>query len=105
LHYIHEKATANTSAGQQVIPLLLLHGWPSSVVDFIETIKPLAHPGNAALPAFDVVVPSQTGYLWSSSPTVDAFGRGKGSGPQGDFLVKGEYFKGEIGCIRSDEIK
>lgn len=90
LHFIHERATPTATSGQPVIPLLLLHGWPSSVVDFFETIKPLAHPGSAALPAFDVVVPSHTGYLWSSSPTVDGFGRGKHSGPQGDLLLRGE---------------
>lgn len=89
LHYIHERATPHTSSAQPMIPLLLLHGWPSSILDFLEVIKPLAHPGDASTVAFDVVVPSQTGYLWSSSPTVDGFGRGKGSGPQGDFLLKG----------------
>jgi pimeloyl-ACP methyl ester carboxylesterase len=73
-----------------VIPLLLLHGWPSSVHDFFEVIKPLAHPGDAETIAFDVVVPSQTGYLWSSTPKVDKFGMGNHSGPQGDFLLQGE---------------
>jgi pimeloyl-ACP methyl ester carboxylesterase len=73
-----------------VIPLLLLHGWPSSVHDFFEIIKPLAHPGDAETIAFDVVVPSQTGYLWSSAPKVDKFGMGNHSGPQGDFLLQGE---------------
>ena len=97
LHYIEEKATRGGSSARPVIPLLLLHGWPSSVHDFFETIKPLAHPGESApatTPAFDVVVPSQTGYLWSSAPTTDRFGRGQHSGPQGDFLVVGAWNDG-----------
>ena len=90
IHFIHEKASRHH--GRPVIPLLLLHGWPSSVHDFFSVIKPLAHPGPSApleVPAFDIVVPSQAGYLWSSSPKVDAFGYGQHSGPQGDLLVSG----------------
>lgn len=98
IHFIHEKASpsrggAATTTTRPVIPLLLLHGWPSSVHDFFNVIEPLAHPGDSAppdVPAFDVIVPSQTGYLWSSAPQVDAFGYGKHSGSQGDLLLQDE---------------
>lgn len=94
MHFIWERASTDAASSHRpVIPLLLLHGWPSSVVDFFNVIHPLAHPGNSApshVPAFDIVAPSQTGYLWSSSPTVDSFGRGQHSGPQGDLLLADE---------------
>ncbi|PWN36302.1 alpha/beta-hydrolase [Meira miltonrushii] len=93
MHFIWERAATDARQRRPVIPLVLLHGWPSSVLDFFNTIHPLAHPGATSpsdVPAFDVVVPSQTGYLWSSSPRVDQFGRGQHSGPQGDILLKDE---------------
>ena len=39
LHFIHEKGS-----GDQALPLLLSHGWPGSVVEFLDIIEPLAHP-------------------------------------------------------------
>ncbi|MET0737913.1 MAG: alpha/beta fold hydrolase, partial [Acidimicrobiales bacterium] len=54
-------------------PLILSHGWPGSVVEFLHVIDPLrdpgAHGGDPA-DAFHVVVPSLPGYGWSG-PTVD----------------------------------
>ncbi|MCO5589702.1 hypothetical protein L7F22_043670 [Adiantum nelumboides] len=93
LHFIWERASTDARQRRPVIPLVLLHGWPSSILDFANTIHPLAHPGSTSpsdVPAFDVVVPSHTGYLWSTSPKVDQFGRGQHSGPQGDILLKDE---------------
>lgn len=93
MHFVWERASTSPHVRRPVIPLLILHGWPSSVADFFNTIHPLAHPGENApsnVPAFDVVVPSQTGYLWSTSPKVDGFGRGQHSGPQGDLLLSDE---------------
>lgn len=91
LHFIHERASV--SPGRKVIPLLLLHGWPGSFIEFLNVIKPLAHPGDDAppdTPAFHIVVPSHAGYVFSSAPKVDASGRGRHSGPDGDFLVADE---------------
>jgi hypothetical protein len=47
------------------------------------------------VPAFDVIVPSHTGYAFSSQPPVrpgkgGQTAQGRYSGPDGDFLVKGE---------------
>src|SRR6266487_531125 len=45
-------------------PLLLLHGWPGSVVEFTRVIGPLSDPrahGDASAPAFDLVIPSLPG--------------------------------------------
>jgi pimeloyl-ACP methyl ester carboxylesterase len=47
------------------MPLLLMHGWPGSIVEFIRLIEPLVDPvshGGRAEDAFDVVLPSLPGW-------------------------------------------
>lgn len=54
-------------------PLLLVHGWPGSVIEFIDCMGPLADPdshGSPGAPAFHVVCPSIPGYGFSG-PTSD----------------------------------
>ncbi|EST09049.1 Alpha/beta hydrolase fold-1 [Kalmanozyma brasiliensis GHG001] len=95
LHFIHERANPPvTGFNVKVIPLLLLHGWPGSFHEFLELVKPLAHPGNLTPIHFDVVVPSHPGYIFSSA--AEGLARdsrtgklvGTHSGPDGDLLVK-----------------
>lgn len=53
-------------------PLLLLHGWPGSQIEFEGLIGPLTDPeahGAAAAPAFDVVVPAIPGFGFGGKPT------------------------------------
>jgi pimeloyl-ACP methyl ester carboxylesterase len=59
------------SPHDDALPLVLTHGWPGSVVEFLETIEPLTNPtrhGGQASDAFHVVVPSLPGYGWSDKP-------------------------------------
>ena len=66
LHYIHEKGD-----GPSPMPLLITHGWPGSVVEFLDIIEPLAHPGRfggSDEDAFDVIAPSLTGFGFSGRP-------------------------------------
>jgi len=66
IHYIHEKGS-----GDQPMPLLLMHGWPGSIAEFLDVIEPLAHPerfGGDANDGFDVVAPSLPGYGFSGIP-------------------------------------
>jgi pimeloyl-ACP methyl ester carboxylesterase len=70
LHFIREPGSIVAGAPPPV-PLLVTHGWPGSVVEFLHVIDKLAHPerhGGNALDAFDVVVPSLPGYGWSGPP-------------------------------------
>jgi pimeloyl-ACP methyl ester carboxylesterase len=53
------------------LPLLLNHGWPSSFVEMLPLADRLANParyGNDPAHAFDVVVPSLPGFLYSEAP-------------------------------------
>lgn len=61
LHFIHRP-----SPRPDAIPLLLIHGWPSSVLEFIDVADPLAEPADSK-PAFHVVVPSLPGYGFSQT--------------------------------------
>ncbi|KAF8600025.1 alpha/beta-hydrolase [Ceratobasidium sp. AG-I] len=60
IHYIYEKSKAKNS-----IPLLLLHGWPSSILEFSKVIEPLVNPPEGTQ-AFDVVIPSLPGVGYST---------------------------------------
>ena len=67
IHFIHEKGS-----GPNPTPLLLMHGWPGSVVEFLHIIEKLAHPekfGGNIEDAFDVVVPSLPGFGFSGRPS------------------------------------
>ena len=58
-------------SGSTPRPLLLTHGWPGSVVEFLSVIDALAHPerlGGEIADAFDVVVPSLPGFGFSGRP-------------------------------------
>ena len=59
------------------VPLILTHGWPGSVVEFLKVIGPLsdprAHGGNAS-DAFHVVVPGLPGYGFSDKPVSTGWG-------------------------------
>lgn len=68
LHYLHVR-----SPEPGALPLILTHGWPSSIVDFMQIIGPLADPrahGEDPADAFHVVAPSIPGFGFSG-PTRD----------------------------------
>jgi microsomal epoxide hydrolase len=66
LHFIHAPGR-----GTAPLPLVLSHGWPGSVFEFLDIlpllVDPAAHGGDAA-DAFTVVAPSLPGYTLSHTP-------------------------------------
>lgn len=67
IHFYHIKGSASRPR-----PLLLTHGWPGSVVEFLGCIDQLAHPsrqGGDAEQGFDLIIPSLPGYGFSDRPT------------------------------------
>ena len=67
IHFIKEKGS-----GSNPMPLLILHGWPGSIVEFLHIIEKLAHPerfGGKEEDAFDVIVPSLPGFGFSGCPS------------------------------------
>jgi len=68
IHFIHARSTKPAA-----LPLLLVHGWPGSIFEFVKVIGPLSDPvayGGDEADAFHVVSPSLPGYGFSG-PTVE----------------------------------
>jgi pimeloyl-ACP methyl ester carboxylesterase len=59
------------------VPVLLVHGWPGSIWEFMETIGPLTDPrayGGDPADAVHVVIPALPGFGWSGAPTERGWG-------------------------------
>jgi microsomal epoxide hydrolase len=72
LHFLHVPGV-----GPNPTPLLLLHGWPGSVFEFLDIIPRLTDParfGGDPADAFSVVAPSLPGYGMSFKPGQKRFG-------------------------------
>jgi microsomal epoxide hydrolase len=66
IHFIHQRSK---SPGAK--PLLMLNGWPSSIVEYVKVVGPLTDPvahGGRAEDAFHVIIPSMPGYGFSDKP-------------------------------------
>ena len=66
IHFIREEGS-----GPAPMPLILSHGWPGTIVEFLDFIEPLAHPerfGGDKSDAFTVVAPSLPGFGFSGRP-------------------------------------
>jgi pimeloyl-ACP methyl ester carboxylesterase len=64
IYFLHVR-----SPEPDALPLILTHGWPGSVVEFLDVIGPLTDPGTHGADrrdAFDVVIPALPGFGFSS---------------------------------------
>ena len=72
IHFIHVR-----SPYPDALPLIITHGWPGSVIEFLKVIGPLSDPvkyGGKAADAFHLVCPTLPGYGFSGKPTVTGWG-------------------------------
>jgi epoxide hydrolase len=69
IYFIHQR-----SPRPDAVPLLLIHGWPGSIVEFLALIEPLTHPKDSHSPAFHVIVPSLPGFGFSGPTTTQGWG-------------------------------
>ncbi|MFE5327347.1 epoxide hydrolase family protein [Embleya sp. NPDC056575] len=72
IHFLHVR-----SPYPDAIPLILTHGWPGSIIEFLDVIGPLTDPvahGGDSADAFHVVLPSLPGYGFSDRPTETGWG-------------------------------
>ena len=91
LHFIREPGTEVEDAPRP-LPLIVTHGWPGSIVEFLDFIDLLAHPeehGGDPLDAFDVIAPSLPGYGFSGPPIRDD----GSTGPIGPRAIAGLWHK------------
>jgi pimeloyl-ACP methyl ester carboxylesterase len=72
IHLLHLR-----SPHPDAFPVVLTHGWPGSVVEFLKVIGPLTDPtahGGDAADAFHLVIPSLPGYGFSDRPAQPGWG-------------------------------
>lgn len=65
------------SKHEDAVPIILTHGWPGSIIEFLQIIGPLTDPtahGGTADDAFHVVIPSLPGFGFSDKPTEVGWG-------------------------------
>lgn len=75
IHFLHIR-----SQHADAMPMLLSHGWPGSVIEFLKVIGPLTDPtahGGRAEDAFHLVIPSLPGFGFSGKPTGTGWGVAK----------------------------
>ena len=67
LHFIHQR-----SSNPDAVPLILIHGWPGSIFEFMGIVGPLSDPvsyGGSMSDAFHLVIPSLPGFGFSGKPS------------------------------------
>ena len=72
VHFLHVRSPVESAA-----PLVITHGWPGSVVEFLKVIGPLSDPashGGSDADAFHLVIPSIPGYGFSDKPARHGWG-------------------------------
>ncbi|MGP0029711.1 MAG: epoxide hydrolase family protein [Acidimicrobiales bacterium] len=89
VHYLHVR-----SPHPGALPLIITHGWPGSIVEFLKVIGPLTDPvahGGEAADAFDVVCPALPGYGFSGKPAAPGWGVGRIAGAWAALMARLGY--------------
>ncbi|XP_077295129.1 juvenile hormone epoxide hydrolase 1-like isoform X2 [Arctopsyche grandis] len=73
IHYLHVKPTQNKD-NLKVFPMMLLHGWPGSVVEFYKAIPMLTTPRKGMNFVFEIIIPSLPGYGFSQAASKPGLG-------------------------------
>uniref|UniRef100_A0A1I8F198 Epoxide hydrolase n=1 Tax=Wuchereria bancrofti TaxID=6293 RepID=A0A1I8F198_WUCBA len=75
IHFIHAKPIHNNY--EVIVPLLILHGWPGNVFEFLKIIPLLVDPiqqiGSDISVTFEIIAPSIPGFGWSAAPMKKGF--------------------------------
>jgi epoxide hydrolase len=89
VHFLHVR-----SPHQGALPLVITHGWPGSIVEFVKVIGPLTDPvahGGDASDAFDVICPSLPGYGYSEKPNLAGWGVERIAGAWAELMARLGY--------------
>jgi epoxide hydrolase len=102
LHFLHVR-----SVERDATPLLLLHGWPGSIVEFLDVIGPLTDPaahGGDPADAFHLVIPSLPGYGFSGPLTETGWTDGRSAAALAELMDRLGYDRygvqgGDVGAF------
>ncbi|MFZ5745049.1 MAG: epoxide hydrolase family protein [Pseudomonadota bacterium] len=86
IHFLHVR-----SPRADAMPVVMTHGWPGSVIEFMGVIDALTNPSDPADPAFHLVLPSLPGYGFSGKPTVTGWGVEKVGRAWGELMARLGY--------------
>jgi epoxide hydrolase len=89
IHLLHVR-----SPHPDALPLVMTHGWPGSVVEFLKVIEPLTDPtahGGDVGDAFHLVIPSLPGYGFSDRPTQPGWGVERIAGAWAELMARLGY--------------
>ncbi|KAA5833559.1 epoxide hydrolase family protein [Saccharopolyspora hirsuta] len=107
VHFLHVR-----SPEPDAIPLIITHGWPSTVHDFVDVIGPLTDPrahGGDPADAFHVVAPSLPGFAFSGPTTRPGWGVNRIARAWAELMHRLGYERygaqgGDFGSIVSPEL-
>ncbi|MFD0366174.1 epoxide hydrolase family protein [Nocardia sp. GCM10030253] len=115
VHFLHVR-----SSEPNALPLILTHGWPGSIVEFLDVIGPLTDPaahGGDRANAFHVVIPSMPGFGFSGPTTETGWNTGRVAAAWAELMRRlgyqrygvqggdmGAFVSAELGRIASDQV-
>ena len=107
IHFLHVR-----SPQPDALPLILTHGWPGSIVEFLDVIAPLTDPGSHGgdpADAFHVVIPSMPGFGFSGPTTSAGWNCTRIAGAWAELMRRLGYKRygaqgGDFGAIVSPEL-
>lgn len=85
IHFLHIRSP---HAG--ALPLVMTHGWPGSVIEFVGVIEALTNPDEQGQ-AFDLVIPSLPGFGFSGKPAGTGWGVEKIARAWGELMARLGY--------------
>jgi epoxide hydrolase len=89
VHFLHVR-----SPEPDALPLLCTHGWPGSIVEFLNVIDPLSDPrahGGEPADAFHLVIPSLPGFGFSGPPAEAGWGTRRTARAWAELMRRLEY--------------
>ena len=107
IHFLHVR-----SPEPDATPLIITHGWPSTVYDFVDILGPLTDPrahGGDPADAFHVVAPSLPGFAFSGPTTETGWGVKRTARAWAELMARLGYARfgaqgGDFGSIVSAEL-
>ncbi|XP_069937348.1 juvenile hormone epoxide hydrolase 1 isoform X1 [Cherax quadricarinatus] len=73
IHFMRADSKIGSAKNVKAVPLLLIHGWPDSIVGFLDILPLLTHPQEGSNVVFDVICPSIPGFGFSQSSSKQGF--------------------------------
>ncbi|MBO0881987.1 MAG: epoxide hydrolase N-terminal domain-containing protein [Mycobacterium sp.] len=107
VHFLHVR-----SPEADALPLIITHGWPSTVYDFLDIVGPLTDPrsyGGDPADAFHLVAPSVPGFAFSGPTRETGWGIGRIARAWAELMRRLGYHRygaqgGDFGSIISPEL-